>query len=46
MFGDAINIMLAAAKYNFKRAMTVFRLCTILPLVMLIFQKNPITQII
>jgi len=44
--GDAINIMLATAAYNFKRAMNALLLYIILPLLEVIFQKNPITQII
>ena len=46
LVGDAINIMLAAAAYNFKRAMNSLWLYIILPLFGEIFQKNPITQTI
>ena len=40
LFGDAINIMLAAAAYNFQRAMNVLWLYIILPFTELIFQKK------
>jgi len=44
--GDAINIMPAAAAYNFKRAINALWLYIILPSLEVIFQKKPITQII
>ena len=40
LVGDAINIMLAAAAYNFKRAMNALLLYIILPLFGEIFQKK------
>ena len=46
LVGDAINIMLVAAAYNFKRAMSTLWLYIILPLIRQFFKKNPITQII